>query len=1552
MDTTKLEKWAEMLLDTGKRNNLISFKDTKTSSVEILLPSAKDLFGKSDSSISFEVYDPKLSDDDFSNPIEGINSNEKKEHKILNRDEYFETYSPRIKKSSQMLLFNENGNPILALKGIEKKAREYIEETGVNVAYIAFGFVHWKESENSQIEFKAPVLLVPVTIKNDSLIEPWHINMTEDEVVVNPTFSYKLDSEYGIKLSNYEDEGLEEYLNSVGTKVKKLGWTVTNEAKISIFSFLKLNMYKDLLDNKDTILQKENVRKLLGEPEETNIVASEGEEIHIDNPLVELHNVVDADSSQLDAIQMAKAGKSFVLQGPPGTGKSQTITNIIAECISDGKKVLFVSEKQAALNVVYDKLKKAGLEEFCLELHSHKTNKKVVIEEIYKTLKAQKTSVNSKANDILESKVRNQNELDKYEKELHVQRDVINCSLYDLYEAYAACRTAPDCRITLKELNLKGDAYLRSAVNLLSQYTDFVSSIGYNYKENVWYGYNYQNNTYETREALRSSIKELINVFDKLISVNKNLEDKYEIKCDNLRQVTAWRGFFDLVSRSELLIPEVYNLLEFDSLYRLLNELKIISAEIISYRDKIEVEYEPTIYPKINGTVEYEKLTNKYSNGIVRLFSSDYKDLIEKIRLVKKDKIKPSYESAVQIMSLLSAIQRKSGEFSQKEATIKCKLGKEYKGIHSDWDCISKDIEKFKDLYSLSKECTVLGKLSLDEYGAIRTEFGIIATQLKDIENNAKTNIDFIDDKFDKSVFDVVQMDPEVVLRKLKQYDTEFGKIDNWIAFYGHYLKLQNADLMDFIDECIKTKVKTEDVVITYKRNYYRQWIDSILCSTPVLYNFNRIVHERNVEEFSKQDKTQFEISKAIIKSEVSSKRPSVDMIAGGSSVSLIMREGEKKRRQKNIRTLMEEAGELIQTLKPCFLMSPLSVSTFLSPETIKFDTVIFDEASQIFPQDAIGAIYRGKQLIVVGDSKQMPPTNFFNATADSNDDDEEIGDVKDFESILDLCSATFPQLRLRWHYRSRFEQLISFSNRNFYDNDLITFPSSVLDKKWIGVDYYNANGTFDHKSRSNLKEAEFVVDLIYKNIDKYPNRSLGVVAFSISQQDLIDRLLSRRRQEDPSKEEFFRKNANEPFFIKNLETVQGDERDTIIFSVAYAKDSTGRLMHNFGPLNRNGGERRLNVAITRAKMNVQLVASIHATDIDLSRTQAKGAILLRDYLDYAENGEVALERTILLDPFEQFDSEFEREVCEFLRENGFSVDMQVGCSNYKIDIGLKRPGTSDYVLAIECDGATYHSSKNARDRDRLRQQVLESMGWKFYRIWSTDWFRNNEIEKDRLLEAANKALDSSSSQNIKDSNDDAEDDCVDNQEFVETVAEKKVLFPIYRTRNMLSTSTFSSVSFQNDLRRVLELESPLSEEWFLKRISWIFGREKVTSYVTSEYEKLMVRCRQNGIIRGKDGFLYLETQTDVPFRIPGEFGEKRDVKYISHKELASGMYEIIKENISVDRMGLYKFLSEQLGFHRVTENMVSRFDESLELLKSLVEVDGEMISLVKKEND
>lgn len=1545
MDSKKLEKWASLLLDTGKRNNLINFRDTKASTVEVVMPSAEELFSKVESSMAFEVYDPQIADDedeDYRDHETDEGEDGARRSERLNRDDYIRTYSHKIKRAHQILLYNANVNPVNALKAIDKKARAYIEETGNNVAYMAFGFVHWKDSDSSQQFYRAPILLAPITFSNESTISPWYINMSEDDTIVNPTFSYKIQNEQGITLPEYQDESLSEYLGKIEAMVSKIGWSVSSECKIGIFSFLKMNMYKDLVNNETAILQNNNVRMLLGEPYESDGIGFDAQQYRLDNPLIELHNVVDADSSQIEAIEMAKAGVSFVLQGPPGTGKSQTITNIIAECLNDGKKVLFVSEKQAALNVVFDKLKKAGLEEFCLELHSYKANKKEVIDNLCKTLRASKTTVSNQANEALLSKQKSQKELDDYEAELHKNREGINCSLYQLYNEYAACRNASEIKILINDIESKGADYLATAINLLGQYVDFIPSIGYAYKNNAWYGYINQDTSYQTFEKVKEAVGIMSEAFDILSKISKYTMVKYGVDTGSVSKMINGRNLFHVASRCNIATPAFYNKNQLVYLKDQLGRMKNLGCQMLEIEGYINPNYDTEIYD-LDATDYHKRLTRQFNGFFSRLFSSEYKTIMNDIRYYNKSGKKVSYAEAVEVMQSLSLYQQSTNGFAAIEAPIKSSLGSAYIGYKSDWDSIMKEVHYIESALEATGDIEKLASLSNDDYQQFREEFGKISTSINDILMQSKEAMDFLASCFDPDLFDIIDADIDVSLAKMNACRTEGDKLENWFRFQNLLLQLGKIGLISYVDSAIEANIPPEDIIASYRRNFYGQWIDYILHSSDILMSFNRIAHDRQVENFDHQDKLQFEISKAQIRSEIAAKRPSLDLLAAGSAVSVLLREGEKKRKQKSVRKLLEEAGPLIQTIKPCFLMSPLSVSTFLTSENVRFDVVVFDEASQIFPQDAVGAIYRANQLIVVGDSKQMPPSNFFATTLDVDDDDEESGDVTDFESILDLCSSAMSQKCLRWHYRSRFEELIAFSNKNFYGNDLTTFPSSITNRPGVGIDFYFVEGgIFDRKSKNNRKEAEFIVDLVFKNIELYPDRSLGVVAFSISQQDLIDRLISKRRQEDPSKEAFFRRDAQEPFFVKNLETVQGDERDTIIFSVAYAKDSTGRFLHNFGPLNRVGGERRLNVAVTRAKMSVQLVSSIRYMDIDLSRTSAEGSRLLREYLDYAENGQIALERSINVNPFEQFDSPFEEEVCDFLKSHGFDVDTQVGCSNFKIDLGVKRPGTSDYALAIECDGATYHSSKNARDRDRLRQEVLESMGWSFYRIWSTDWFKNTTVEKERLLEAVHNALFVSTQAEIKQSNDvQQEPERMDNNAFVEEIGERHLVFPQYIMANVDDPAKFN-LPFKQYVKYILETEAPLAEEWLLKRIVWIFGRDRVTNVVLKEYEAKIGNCEAVGIIR-RNGFLYRSGQDSYVLRVPGDNPEaKRDIKNIAPEELAAGMYVIIEQNVSVDKDNLYRSLAGELGFKRLTENMIMYFETALGLISGLIdESDG-----------
>jgi very-short-patch-repair endonuclease len=424
----------------------------------------------------------------------------------------------------------------------------------------------------------------------------------------------------------------------------------------------------------------------------------------------------------------------------------------------------------------------------------------------------------------------------------------------------------------------------------------------------------------------------------------------------------------------------------------------------------------------------------------------------------------------------------------------------------------------------------------------------------------------------------------------------------------------------------------------------------------------------------------------------------------------------------------------LVKALKPCWMMSPLSVSQYIDPDVIHFDVVIFDEASQLRTEDVVSSIIRSDRVVVIGDRKQLPPTSFF-STGDSEEDPDE--DDASYESILDECSNFMFGHTLKWHYRSQDERLIAFSNLHFYESQLVTFPNPVQNPD-LGVFFKHVpDGVYDRGDRrDNRIEAMTVAQLTLEHIQRVPNQSLGIIAFSEAQANAIQEQIEILGKDYPELEEFCSDSSTQ-FFLKALENVQGDERDVILLSIGYARDAQGRLSLNFGPLNKRGGERRLNVAVTRAKNKITLVSSILASDIDLTRTSSEGVKLLHNYLEYAASGGKRLQGNSYTDDL-HFDSPFEEDVYHALRHHPslqqYILRTQVGCSGYRIDLAIahnNRPG--EFLLGIECDGASYHSSPTARDRDRLRQQILEKLGWKIHRIWSTEWFRNKP-EQVRLL--------------------------------------------------------------------------------------------------------------------------------------------------------------------------------------------------------------------------
>ena len=1330
------EKLAGNLLDLGLRNKLLNFKDQKLRSIEIVEPDSDELFSLICSDSNAYFIEPKEEED------------EENQLSLITIDDIDE---PIERKTNEIIAYKRGEKFDYILKHLKKFNDSAQIEKGINILYVSFGMLNWKEADFSKYDLKSPLLLIPVMLDYDKGKQAYYIKRLEEEIIVNPALKSKLDFDFKVLLPDFvpDEDNIESYLAKVEEMLPEDSWMVDNKTYLGIFSFAKITMYNDLKTNESKMSSSPLIKAIYNgdDSQFENYFNTDYDEFFNKGEDVKLYNVVDADSSQIEAILEAKKGKSFVIQGPPGTGKSQTITNIIAELLNDGKKVLFVSEKKAALDVVFNNLKRVGLDDFCFQVHSDKMNKKDFVQELYRVLhSASRSSIDREArlNELKEKKEK----LDRYCKVLYKNVEPLNVKIYDIVNAVHLYKKYERLTYKITDIKTKDLTYLAHCKEALERFAlyDGPSDI-VNFP---WYGfdseqYNYQND------------KQIIDDFSWGSKFVKELNElaSYILKCTN-NQYSTVESMQDAVMELKYIIDMPYHdvaLLSSGNRKKIISSLEELGKTYSSLKlakESVFSLFEEEIYD-----INVEEYKNRFLNNyrsIFRIFNRSYKsDRDDLLKYVKSTSKKVGYKElcyGLKNASNYTYLQNKLDKKLQEVSSLTS-----FKYDVSNFDSVAVIVAKLKDF---DKKYPTLN-VSLNE----ETKINELAENIYKLTTLATADIfekyHSLQSYFLKEYVDFANKEFNFVEDKLNSCIKHAKSLIEWVRFCSVWLPVERLGLSLFISYAINNDVNKSELADAYSYCFYKEWMMVVYYENEELKYFRRSTQDLTVKQFKQLDKELLQLDRKQIACSIKNK---LYTYVNGTSqfnyyghqynsnpvarreLSILEHEANKKRAIKPIRVMFREIPNLLYRIKPCLLMSPLSVATYLTYNPESFDVVIFDEASQIFPWDAIGAISRCKATIVVGDSKQMPPTNFFMASTGYDDDydEEEEESAADFESILDLCTAVLPQKMLNWHYRSKTESLIAFSNRNFYRNRLVTFPSSQHDSDDFGIKFhYVSNGVF--VNRQNIKEAEAVADLIYEHFRKHPERSLGVVCFSINQQALLEDIIDERRRRNDLYAKFFDQTINEPFFVKNLETVQGDERDTIIFSIGYGKDAAGNLKHNFGPLNRKGGERRLNVAITRAKYNVQVVSSIRSFDIDLNRTSAEGARLLKEYLDLAENGLASLNKDLFVNPDAEADSSFEEDVANAIREAGYKVDLQVGCSGYRIDLCVKHPKNNDYVLAVECDGRTYHSSKNARDRDRLRQEVLERLGWKFYRIWSTDWFINCASEKKALIQAIEKAV-------------------------------------------------------------------------------------------------------------------------------------------------------------------------------------------------------------------
>ncbi|MEK0337237.1 MAG: AAA domain-containing protein, partial [Nitrosopumilus sp.] len=703
----------------------------------------------------------------------------------------------------------------------------------------------------------------------------------------------------------------------------------------------------------------------------------------------------------------------------------------------------------------------------------------------------------------------------------------------------------------------------------------------------------------------------------------------------------------------------------------------------------------------------------------------------------------------------------------------------------------------------------------------------------------------------------------------LTNWTSNIKLIVDWTRYQRAYADCKQGGLDPYLNIIYSGDDILFDIIKKFKKSFLFNQFQDILNKYPVLKTFESLTQDNIVKKFKELDLFQLELAKIRVLTNLFNRKPDTSWDGSKSSqLGYLQRQFRLKRAHHSIRRIFGNVPNIVQQLCPCFMMSPLSLSQYINPEEMKFDYVIFDEASQMSPVDSLGAIIRGEYLVCVGDTKQLPPTTFFDTAEQIEYDDENfsIMDTQDLESILDEClTIGMKEYLLNWHYRSRHESLIHFSNKSFYGNRLNTFPSPDRDNMENGLSLIQVeNGIYDRGgNQRNIKEAKMVAKAVFNHYKNNASKSLGVGTFSQSQQTAILDELEILRRNDSSLEYFFSSDKEESLFVKNLETIQGDERDVIFILVGYGRDSSGKITMNFGPLNKVGGERRLNVLITRAREKVIVFSSITGNDFDLSKTQALGVHNLKQYLDFAQSYRDKSSIEPIDDLSGNFDESniFEKSVYDQLLSMGIKAIPQVGYSGYKIDFGILHPKyPSKFILAVECDGASYHSSNTARDRDRIRQQVLENLGWRFYRIWSTDWFLNPHREIKKLQEAIEDAKKTPLNLGYNNTTTDIEIEPIETTTNTNNLGIEIIPYELFTVEPIASQEYFYKHSYSEKWRiifDVVNIESPIHIKELSLRVIQHFMMSKVGAKIQLILNSVVEQMSKLDKLIYKDNFVY-----------------------------------------------------------------------------------------------
>ena len=1155
------------------------------------------------------------------------------------------------------------------VKKICKSIDDYKREKGIDTCYLAVGFLRWNRDVSGQKrEYNSPIFLVPLEIQEAKT--KFTVESSGKDYGVNRILSPIFKQEIGEEFPEYihkdsKESGIHDYLAQVDQMLERLnkeGWEFQH--RMAIGHFKSTGIPLEELDPEG--YSDEKIEMLYTVAGKGGVETESPQNYKIDTDEITSlvpYTVIQADSSQYSSMVDVAKGKNLVLEGPPGTGKSQTIVNILANAIHHDKKVLFLAQKTAALNVVYTRMQEIGLDSKCMPLHSEYSNKKSLFEKVGNLIQSFGNQ-SKQFEDDFEKVYR------KYTKE----RDDLN-----------------------KYCEFLGEKIGESGLTSQQILTDYALMEGVDTPSNKL------DITKLSRSDRESALSESEEIDVTIEKIGRDLVRQVQI----LKSTATLDRFQtdDFFSEMEILASYFESRAKSDSDRSLAdykeqiekNKKKLsLALEIKSKTEDLNTNYVEEEIPSIkelcdlrSSLSEASKFAKMFFPKIAWCFYPDLYRVVERIRAMIVDKAK-SYEDMIKVLDEI--------------------------------ETLLKDISRLNsDLLAIGGEQTTVEEIQ-SEVERLSKVFTQDSEKMKSLENLCNNRCDNIS-------FDEIYRQIVLICEHRKNLN-DLIRINNSIKI----LESKFPEISDFVEFAVRKEVFLRT---TLESSILKFLARSLSDHFPNYKDFSGDLIQKKRKRLANITKELDEVYCEMIRS----KSPKGDLsgnearkVRDKTGITLLRYIQERPNSRVTVRELMIRAGKTLQSYAPCFLMTPSSVADFLVKE-FDFDLLVIDEASQMLVEEAAGSMLRSKQYVVVGDSKQMPPTNYMVSTLNPEDIEEEKN-----ESILERASASFTsKRRLLYHYRSQHESLIQFSNAEFYNNELMIIPSQLEKTEDLGIQYIYVDGEYNigrdnagNSTNPNPKEAKRIVDDICEFMSNPDNkdRSLGVAALNLRQSQRIEELMYEKISSNLDVAEYidYWKNKQEYFFIKNLESVQGDERDVIMISTVFGRNKDDKVVQRFGPINQEKGEKRINVLITRAKQQLKVYTSLKPNDIT---SLQEGPQVLSRYLLFAETG--ILEKSRVIAETGTFDSPWERWFYERLTEDGYEVTPQVGVSGWRIDLGVKHSSYPyGYLCGIELDGAAYHSSRYARERDHLRQSILESQGWKIIRVWSTDFFSNKEeVYKD-----------------------------------------------------------------------------------------------------------------------------------------------------------------------------------------------------------------------------